>query len=194
MSDLTKQQCIHRAGCPKPEVCGKVGHCTSMTVTDLAREQVPDETLDHSKPDIPITSNRISTKDVLKRLESFERWDDLWNLRPLVIEDLKALNRLKKVCALHGLDTGLAALRSTDETTPKLLEGSFHISPDERDARRYRFLRQPGNAIVYAKDRHAWGQNASGHVRYDTAEQLDAAVDAAMGGSSVQETTRDPKT
>jgi hypothetical protein len=55
-------------------------------------------------------------------------------------------------------------------------------SRDEaRDAARYRFLRQPGNAIVYAKDRNAWGQNASGHVRYDTAEQLDAAVDAARG-------------
>jgi len=47
------------------------------------------------------------------------------------------------------------------------------------DGARYRFLREPGNAIVYAKDRDAWGQNASGHVRYDTAEQLDAAVDAA---------------
>ncbi len=49
------------------------------------------------------------------------------------------------------------------------------------DAARYRYLRQPGNAIVYAKDRNAWGQNASGHVRYDTAEQLDAAIDAARG-------------
>lgn len=52
---------------------------------------------------------------------------------------------------------------------------------DARDAARYRFLRQPGNAIVYAKDRNAWGKNASGHVAYDTAEQLDAAVDAARG-------------
>jgi hypothetical protein len=51
---------------------------------------------------------------------------------------------------------------------------------DARDAARYRFLRQPGNAIVYARNRNAWGQNASGHVRYDTAEQLDAAVDAAI--------------
>lgn len=52
---------------------------------------------------------------------------------------------------------------------------------DARDAARYRFLRHPGNAIVYAKDRSAWGRNASGHVRYDIAEQLDAAVDAARG-------------
>lgn len=28
-------QCIHREGCPKPEVCRQAGHCTSMTQTDL---------------------------------------------------------------------------------------------------------------------------------------------------------------
>lgn len=65
-------------------------------------------------------------------------------------------------------------------------ECPVETSPDARDAARYRFLRQPGNAIVYAKDRNAWGHNAAGHVRYDTAEQLDQAVDAAMG--SVVET------
>lgn len=48
-----------------------------------------------------------------------------------------------------------------------------------RDAERYRFLRQPGNAIVYAKDRNAWGDNVSGHVAYKTAEELDAAIDVA---------------
>lgn len=48
-----------------------------------------------------------------------------------------------------------------------------------RDAERYRFLRHPDNAIVYSKDRNAWGAGASGHVRYDTPEQLDAAVDTA---------------
>lgn len=52
-------------------------------------------------------------------------------------------------------------------------------SGDAEDAARYRFLRQPGNAIVYAKDRDAWGDDASGHVRYDTPEQLDAAIDRA---------------
>lgn len=51
------------------------------------------------------------------------------------------------------------------------------------DARRYRFLREPGNAIVYAKDRNAWGKNASGHVAYSTAEQLDAAIDAAIAAA-----------
>jgi hypothetical protein len=49
-----------------------------------------------------------------------------------------------------------------------------------RDAERYRFLRIPGRAIVYAKDRDAWGSGQSGHVRYDAPEQLDAAVDAAL--------------
>lgn len=55
-----------------------------------------------------------------------------------------------------------------------------------RDAERYRFLRQPGNAIVYAKDRNAWGDAAhpaAGHVRYDTPEQLDAAIDVAIGAT-----------
>lgn len=33
-------QCIHRAGCPKPDVCKWVGHCTSMTATDLSLEGV----------------------------------------------------------------------------------------------------------------------------------------------------------
>lgn len=56
-----------------------------------------------------------------------------------------------------------------------------HETSEARDAARYRFLRQPDNAIVYAKDRHAWGQNVSGHVRWETPEQLDAAVDAARG-------------
>lgn len=50
---------------------------------------------------------------------------------------------------------------------------------DALDAARYRFLRQPGNAIVYAKSPNAWGEGASGHVRYDTPENLDDAVDKA---------------
>lgn len=69
-----------------------------------------------------------------------------------------------------------------------LLNGRLAAEPSEvqRDAERYRFLRQPGNAIVYAKDRNAWGDAAhpvAGHVRYDTAEQLDAAVDVAIGAT-----------
>lgn len=48
------------------------------------------------------------------------------------------------------------------------------------DARRYRFIREPGNAIVYAKDRHAWGDKVGGHVAYSRAEELDAAIDAAI--------------
>ncbi len=57
------------------------------------------------------------------------------------------------------------------------------------DAWRYQFLRQPGNAIVYAKNRNAWGEGASGHVRYDTPEQLDAAIDAARAASKTSEGT-----
>lgn len=32
-------QCIHRAGCPKPNVCREVGHCTSMTASDLTKHR-----------------------------------------------------------------------------------------------------------------------------------------------------------
>ena len=33
---MTKEpSCIHRSGCPKPNVCREFGHCTSMTETDL---------------------------------------------------------------------------------------------------------------------------------------------------------------
>ena len=55
---------------------------------------------------------------------------------------------------------------------------------DAHDAMRYRFLRKPDNAIVYAKDPNAWGAGTSGLVRYDTPEQLDAAVDTAMAAAS----------
>lgn len=45
MTDLKTSdlKCIHRAGCPKPEVCGKVGHCTSMMATDLLYADLPQE-------------------------------------------------------------------------------------------------------------------------------------------------------
>lgn len=61
-------------------------------------------------------------------------------------------------------------------------DSHVETSRDVEDAARYRFLREPGNAIVYAKDRNAWGDAAhpaAGHVRYDTPEQLDAAIDTA---------------
>jgi len=32
--------CIHRAGCPKPDVCREVGHCTSMTAEDLQTQSM----------------------------------------------------------------------------------------------------------------------------------------------------------
>lgn len=57
------------------------------------------------------------------------------------------------------------------------------VGVDAKNAARYRFLRQPGNAIVYAMHPEAWGMCSpprSGHVRYETPEQLDAAIDEAM--------------
>jgi hypothetical protein len=81
---------------------------------------------------------------------------------------------------LHGYVTGVSDRKGYIEA---LQEIEARLTPetsrDADDAARYRFLREPGNAIVYAQARHAWGKNASGHVHYRTPEELDAAVDAA---------------
>lgn len=87
-----------------------------------------------------------------------------------------------------ALNAGISALVPVvippTEAALKYLET---IAALTRDAERYRFLRQPGNAIVYAKDRNAWGEGASGHVKYKTPEELDAAIDAAIGASPPRE-------
>lgn len=69
------------------------------------------------------------------------------------------------------------------DTAKHFLRPSQPPAPDDaRDAARYRFLRQPNHAIVYARDPNAWGHNTPGHIRYNTPEQLDAAIDAACSG------------
>lgn len=40
LTSVQKLSCIHRAGCPKPDVCAEVGHCTSMRREDLDAEKV----------------------------------------------------------------------------------------------------------------------------------------------------------
>jgi hypothetical protein len=65
-----------------------------------------------------------------------------------------------------------------DETTRR------EAREQEQDAERYRFLRKPGNVIVYAKvPSPGWGNDGHAHVRYDTPEQLDAAIDGAITAS-----------
>lgn len=60
------------------------------------------------------------------------------------------------------------------------------LGEDARDAARYRFLRTPGNATVYAKDLANWNREPHlpkgtyGYFRYNTPEQLDAAIDVAL--------------
>lgn len=56
------------------------------------------------------------------------------------------------------------------------------LAEREVDAERYRYLRIPGNAIVYAARPDAWqgcAHPAAGHVRYKTSDELDAAIDSA---------------
>lgn len=42
-SSEQRMSCIYRAGCPKPNVCKEVGHCTSMGPEDLAYEKERDK-------------------------------------------------------------------------------------------------------------------------------------------------------
>jgi len=44
--------CIHRADCPKPDVCAEAGHCTSMTRTDVELERAAREALNDNRPEI----------------------------------------------------------------------------------------------------------------------------------------------
>jgi hypothetical protein len=101
---------------------------------------------------------------------------------PAVSND--ALEILREVSTLDCFHTGSSCPPDCQCLSARAGRAAHEaLGDDARDSARYRFLRQPGNAIVYAQDRNAWGQNASGHVRYDLAEQLDAAVDAAMAKS-----------
>lgn len=71
--------------------------------------------------------------------------------------------------------------RALHEWLGRLLGASETTGDDALCAARYRFLRQPDNAIVYAKHPDAWGVGGSGHVRYRSPEELDAAIDAVRG-------------
>lgn len=125
-----------------------------------------------------ITLNQVHWRAAI---EEVERAREKAAKRADKIHELRAtFGRILSMSVTMGEDSGHVGIeaecRKALEITPVETVGD-----DARDAARYRFLREPGNAIVYAKDRNAWGKNASGHVRWDTAEQLDAAVDAARG-------------
>lgn len=64
--------------------------------------------------------NRISTREVLKRLQSSERWDDLWNLRPLLIDDIQELLKLRLVGVV---DDQPYNRRGSSESCEQLPEG-----------------------------------------------------------------------
>lgn len=63
-------------------------------------------------------------------------------------------------------------------TQPTQPPGESH--QDARDAARYRFLRDPRNSIIYARDPNAWGYGWEGHIRFEKPEHLDAAIDAVI--------------
>lgn len=73
------------------------------------------------------------------------------------------------------------AREKLENVVHQLMTSGETTDADARDAARYRWMREPQNLIVYAKSRNAWGTGGSGHIRYDTAELLDAAIDAERG-------------
>jgi hypothetical protein len=133
-----------------------------MTMNEQQRVMTMNEQL--SSNEVVAYLDRMFTADT----ESLEVRGGEWKAVRAEIE------RLQK--DLYAAQGSLAALRLEKH-------GAIRRTPDETsdalDAARYRFMRQPGNAIVYAKDRDAWGEGHSGHVRCSTPEQLDAAIDKA---------------
>lgn len=77
---------------------------------------------------------------------------------------------------MHRIIDGCTICSAVDRVTAAPVDGT---SRDAEDAARYRFLREPGNAIVYAKHHDAWGVGGSGHVRYREPAELDTAIDSA---------------
>lgn len=70
------------------------------------------------------------------------------------------------------------------DPTGKLMQDELvaHVIALRVDAERYRWLRKPYNAIVYALDPINWNKaphSNKTHYRYETPEILDAAIDAA---------------
>ncbi len=118
--------------------------------------------------------NALLTKELDKRRfwlnpKDFDAWKDRAEAKIELLEG--ALKSLTISCSLPA-----DAARIVADT----LQASEAIGPNQNavDAARYRFLRQPGNAIVSVKNPRAFGQNA-GPVRYDTPERLDEAIDRA---------------
>jgi hypothetical protein len=53
--------CIHRAGCPKPDVCAEVGHCTSQTREGLEMQKKIFETLDRNRDERFVGKELVSS-------------------------------------------------------------------------------------------------------------------------------------
>jgi len=107
-----------------------------------------------------VNDRNIPSKDCLSDSEARDAaWHSFANSEPAPSH---------RDCFRAGWVCGKGYARSAVET-----------SRDTEDAARYRFLRQPGNAIVYAADPNAWGHKSPGHIRYNDPEALDTAVDTA---------------
>lgn len=84
---------------------------------------------------------------------------------------------------IEAVRESLSGDSSAPETKPKLLEGSFNISPDERDALRYRWLRD----WVLREGKRS-EIDPYGHIAVRTVPEWERLLDEAMTRSSAQET------
>ena len=143
----------------------------------------------------PFTSKeRLSTAQVIKRLKGPERWDDLWNLRPLLIEDLERLTAETSVpqfeyCVFEGPPPAphksWSAWMDSAPRKGATIRASAHETTvpqtcTEKDAARYEWLRENWKGVVT----HVSGDRVTRIDAFPLAaidpQSLDHAIDAAM--------------
>lgn len=71
------------------------------------------------------------------------------------------------------------------EDTAQLAALTAQCAGLRKDAERYRYLHNRNHCIVYAKvPCEGWGYANMAHMRYDTPEELDAAIDGAIAAGN----------
>ena len=98
---------------------------------------------------------------------------------------MTAVDETERERLIADMESGVYAVgprsaRLFKESCDLLRADAAEIAALRKDAKRYQFLRQPGNAIVYAVNRNAWGSGKSGHVAYKSPEELVRRAPAAV--------------
>lgn len=134
-------QCIHRVGCPKPNVCRQAGHCTSMTETDLKLDPNRQWEADLEDRQAAARTSKPRTREAF--VERHEREprigsdrDDGWldgyreamnEMRPVETTERhpNLVDRLKRINAINADPT------RSDPEIEKLTECGNFIASDE---------------------------------------------------------------